>query len=284
MIIGHEAQLGQLRQAGKSGQLANSYLFSGPDGIGKKLVAIEFIKGLFCTAPSPAPCGTCIPCLKIEHNTHPDVIMVSVEEDKKDISIEQMRKVQSSIQMHPLEGRYKIVIIDNAEKMNASAANSMLKALEEPPAVTHFFLVTSRPHMLLPTILSRCHKISFSPPQAMSIVPYIQKTAGIDEKMAELLANVSGGSIGLALSLSTDLLNEALEAVQKIWNRTGPSELIAIAERWGKSDVDHGTILAFLISIYRDIALYQAVKKPPVFKMIAEKIAAMAETTPPRTT
>lgn len=294
-IIGHRSQLNQLRKAAVSGQLANAYLLAGPEGIGKKLVVLEFAMELFCAnvaaeftlpklsrASSAATyghaCAVCPQCQKILHNTHPDVSIITVLEDKKDISIKQMREMQSTIQMHPLEGKYKIIIIDNAENMSISAANSVLKALEEPPKATHFFLITSRPHILPPTIISRCQKIHFSPLSLPEIIPHIQKETGVDEETAGLLASISCGSLGLALTLPIGTLNDVTASIKKVLARTGPAEIIETAEKWGKSDSNHGAILSVIISIYKDIAVYQASKKAPSFAKLSKDIINIAKT------
>lgn len=264
MLIGHSKQLEQLRQAVKSGQLASSYLFCGPDGIGKKLVAFQ-VAGEMANDPH-----------RVENGTHPDVIFLTLLEDKKDIIIEQTRKMQASVQMHPLESKYKIVIIDNAEKMNPATANSLLKILEEPPKATHFFLISSRPHMLLPTILSRCQKINFSPPPESEAVPFIAKKLGIDEAKAALLYSISGGSIGIAATISTELMDDVIEQMGSLLTRPSPTRLIATAEGWAKGDISHETILSIIAHIYHQSALKSLghpVRSSPKLTQLIDPIA-----------
>lgn len=265
-MIGHQTQLDRLRKAAASDQLANAYLFTGPEGIGKKLVAFQFASELLASE-------------KVFNSTHPDVQFITVLEDKKDISIEQLREMSAGVQMHPMEGRYKIVIIDNAERMNASAANSVLKILEEPPRATHFFLITSRPHMLLPTILSRCQKIAFSPPPISDIIGLIERSAGIDRASAELLAHITCGSIGQAITFPAETLKNVVTAIQKVWEFKKPADILATAEVWGKKETDHKAVLAIILAVYHDIASYQAIKKAPVFASLASQIISIAEKT-----
>lgn len=257
-VIGHSGQLERLKDAALSGRLANAYLLAGPDGIGKRSALQVFIMWLFCGNKDNAPCLECIPCRKVLHGTHPDVLSIAVEDDRKDITIEQIRKMQDAIQMHPLEGRYKVIIIDEAERMNDSSANSALKVLEEPPSSTHFFLVTSRPHMLLPTIISRCQKIGFSPPPPSETIPFIMEKRGTDRETASLLVSISGGSIGTALRLPVEAITDVTESLKRLWNKAGPTEVMAMAERWSRPGVDHSAVLLTMISIYRDIATCQA--------------------------
>lgn len=273
-LIGHKNQLDQLRKAAGLGQLANSYLFSGPEGIGKRLAAQSFVMELFCECKPGAECNN---CKRILHNTHPDVINIDVYEDKKDISIEQLRDMQSAIQLHPLEGKFKVVIINNAERMNQASANSLLKVLEEPPKNTHFFLITSRHHMLLPTILSRCQKLQFSPPPLNEVAEYISKTRNIDKEMSTLIAKITSGSIGLALNFPIETLNDAVSSLKNIWKKPSPTEIVTIAEKWGKSDTDQTTLISILAKVYLDIIEYKMTKRGTDFKMLSEGISAAAE-------
>ncbi len=268
MLIGHQKQVEQLRQAVKTGQLASSYLFSGPDGIGKRLVALQMAGEMAGDVH------------RVENGTHPDVIFLTLLEEKKDINIEQTRKMQAAVQMHPLESKYKVVIIDNAEKMNSAAANSVLKILEEPPKATHFFLISSRPHMLLPTILSRCQKINFSPPPEAEAVPFIAKQLGIDEAKAALLYSISGGSIGIASTISTELMDTVIEQIGSLLARPSPTRLIITAEGWAKGDISHETILSIIAHIYHQSALKslgQTVKSSP---SLVQFIASIANNAP----
>jgi DNA polymerase-3 subunit delta' len=262
--------LEQLRQAVRTGRLASSYLFSGPEGIGKKLTAVT-VAGEMTGDPQ-----------RTENGSHPDVIFVTLLEDRKDIVIEQTRELQASVQMHPLESPYKIVIIDNAEKMNSAAANSLLKILEEPPKATHFFLISSRPHMLLPTILSRCQKLNFAPPVEAEAVPFIAKKLGVDEARAGLLYLISGGSIGLALAISTEMIGEAgviddvIEKMAAVLGKPSPTRLISIAEGWAKGEAPRETILAIIAHIYHQAALKAlgtAANAPPKLAQIIDSVA-----------
>lgn len=236
-LIGHDEQLKQLHTAASSGRLAHAYLFSGLDGIGKKLSALQFTKELFGGDT------------RVEKNTHPDLFMISAE--KKDITIEQVREMQAKVQLHPLEAKYKIVIIDDAEKMNQASANSLLKTLEEPPSATHFFLITSREELLLPTIISRCQRVAFSPLSLADIARLIKENRGIDDETAKRLAEISGGSLSFALSFPLELLNEAFSFSQKLVSgNIKTSELLLAAEKWSKSDVNHAAVLAVIAKTF----------------------------------
>lgn len=255
-MIGHTSQIERLKKIAESGQLANAYLFTGLDGIGKKLVAKQFAASLLNTSFG-----------RLENNSHPDFFMVSVDPEKKDITIDQMREMQGKLQMHAMEGKYKIVIIDEAERMNQAAANSALKILEEPPQATHFFLITSRPHLLLPTIVSRCQKVLFSPPPLNETTELIKNKVGCDAATAKILAGVSCGSIGLAVNFPVETLKEVTSAIQKMWGKISPSEILRLAEVWGKSETSWAT-LATILAIYRDALTYKMTGKETVFDSI----------------
>ena len=254
--------------------MANCYIFTGPEGIGKRLAAHAFVMGLYCEKGSA--CGECLPCQKFQHGTHPDVHFLSVLEDKKEISIDQVRAVQAAIQMKPVEGRYKMVLINNAEDLSDGAENSALKSLEEPPPATHFILITARPHLLLPTIVSRCQRIPFSPPSAGEAIPIIQEKAKVTAKMASFLYSASSGSIGLALSIPPEAVDEAVAFLKKMWEKILPSEIISASERWGKDSARQSAILAVINSIYRDILVCKTSGRRPSTGLIDSEMSVQA--------
>lgn len=270
-LVGHKEEFDGLLGFEKAGQLAHAYLFAGIEGIGKKLFAFEFAKALFCLHPSfdGRPCGNCRNCQRVDHGNHPDLFFVARLEDKKDIIIDQTRDLQSQVQMSPIDGKYKIVIIDDSEKMNGAAANSLLKILEEPPKATVFFLLTSRLHMLLPTIVSRCQKVFFHPPPEEDSIRLIKQLRSIDNNLARLLFNLTGGSIGSSLVFPVEVIDETLTAMKGLWQKTSPKEITALAEKWGKNeDVDPGAVLSVLLSIYRDMLLFKTTGKQTAFETI----------------
>lgn len=182
-IIGHPTAIRILTGAMRRGRVASAYLFAGEEGIGKRLTALNFAKALNCETPvaddgGAVPvdaCGHCPACRKIEVGTHPDFMIV--EPDRGEIKIAQIRRddsakneqgeayrsVEEMIQFRALEARTRVVIVDDADTMNQSAANAFLKTLEEPPEDTTIILVSSRPDVLPQTIRSRCLRVTFRP-------------------------------------------------------------------------------------------------------------------------
>ncbi|OIN96700.1 DNA polymerase III subunit delta' [Candidatus Desantisbacteria bacterium CG1_02_38_46] len=143
----------------KTGRIANTYLFTGLQGTGKKFAAIQFAKALNC--PNGG-CEQCPSCIKIGEFSHPDVHIITPELNKDSILVDQMRNMQREAYLKPFIARFKVYIIEEAGNMTEEAANSLLKILEEPPVDTVFILTTSSPQDILPTIISRCQMVRFT--------------------------------------------------------------------------------------------------------------------------
>ncbi|MDZ4676161.1 MAG: DNA polymerase III subunit delta' [Oligoflexia bacterium] len=172
-IVGHTSIVKALKEVLHSNRgRAPAFLFSGPSGVGKKLVALAWAQGLLCKQPN-APCGKCSTCDRISRSQHPDLLIVSPGESPT-LKIEQIRDIQNFISLKSYEGAAKVVIIDEAQTMNAQSSNALLKTLEEPPAHCYFILVTSNKGALLSTIISRCQRVFFgslSTQELKKIVP-----------------------------------------------------------------------------------------------------------------
>ena len=159
-IIGNDKTKELLVNSINSNNLVHSYMFVGPDGIGKKLFATELAKIVLCTSSEKA-CNSCSSCIKFNSNNHPDFTIID-SEDGKNIKIGQIRLLQEQISEKPIVSEKKIYIINNADLMTIEAQNCLLKTLEEPPEYALIILVLSNENKLLNTINSRCTKISFN--------------------------------------------------------------------------------------------------------------------------
>jgi DNA polymerase III delta' subunit len=169
-ITGHGRQTGLLARSVSRNTLPPSLIFAGPSKVGKRATAVALAQALNCIEPRiPGPgspgshdaCGRCSPCRRIARGMHPDVLSVEPG-DNGSIKIDQVRDVIGRAAYRPFEGRVRVVIVDEADAMVPAAQNALLKTLEEPPASSIFILVTSRPDLLLPTVLSRCVKLWFA--------------------------------------------------------------------------------------------------------------------------
>lgn len=158
-VRGHTSVREALKTALKKERLPSALLFRGPESVGKKIVAMELARDLLCEGGAPA-CGTCGSCLRMSKGQHEGCLMVRTEEIS--LKLEDIDVIFSFIRLKLL-GRARVIIIDDAHKLNIQSANRLLKTLEEPPPHTHFILVTSQESLLPVTIRSRCQLVRFGP-------------------------------------------------------------------------------------------------------------------------
>jgi DNA polymerase-3 subunit delta' len=166
-IYGHTRQVELLKSYSGSDRIPHAFLFSGPAGTGKTRVAREFFMAVNCLEHRGDACKRCKSCLKVLAGGHPD--LVELNPLARWIKVDEMREVLSGIGLKPFESRMKFVVIEPAESLNRESSNALLKTLEEPPPNTVIVLVSHRPRLLLPTILSRCQSVRFS--QREMVVP-----------------------------------------------------------------------------------------------------------------
>ncbi len=217
-IIGHDFQKNILLRAARENVASHSYLFTGPDGIGKKMVAIEFAKLLNC-GEALRETGNrceCPSCRKIDKGIHPDVALVEFT-GVKNIKVDQIRdEIEERLYLRPFEGRFKIVIVDECERMNHNAQNAFLKTLEEPPPDSLIILLSSRSDSLLPTLRSRCRVVEFGALPEGHIAQLLRDRNGLSPEDALLSAGLSGGSIGKALGLDKDIMEWRTELLSRL--------------------------------------------------------------------
>lgn len=214
-LTGNERVKSLLRKILESGRVPGALMFAGEDGVGKKLFALELAKALNCRTPRGVEgCGQCPPCKRtgkfnypqssdpddwkeIIWTDHGDVGMVVAP--KRVLRVDQMRLIEREANFRPYEGNARVLLIDEADKLNDESSNALLKVLEEPPHTSHIVLLTSRPAMLLPTIRSRCQMIRFSPLTSGEIETHLVKNKIAGAAEARIIARVARGSLGRAL-------------------------------------------------------------------------------------
>jgi len=241
-VVGHERALKVLARALASGRVAHSYLFWGPDGIGKERTAMAMAAVLLCKDPGALqagrPCGHCASCAKTAHaddpTSHPDMHLLAPGEKK--ISVEDVRTLQQALSFQAYEKGRRIAIIRDAFRMSREAANALLKTVEEPPPETHLFILAPHRARLLPTLVSRCQAIRFDPlPEAE--VEKVLVANGVEAGTARNLAALSGGSPGAALALDSETVGEVEREARAITDgleEMGVAQRFAISERWSK--------------------------------------------------
>lgn len=201
-VVGHKWAVDLLKRALASGRVAHAYLLTGPPQIGKRSLALNFAQALNCLSDNneEKPCGQCLACSKIAHGNHPDVQII--EGEGGTLKIDQMRTLRHEASLSPLEGRWKVYIIRQMEQATAEAANCLLKTLEEPPSNVILMLTASEAEALLPTIVSRCQVLNLRPLATETVQRSLQERWEVDAERAQLLARLSGGRLGWAVTAS----------------------------------------------------------------------------------
>ena len=209
-IIGHEHAINTLRRALVTERVRHAYLFTGPEHIGKALLARRFAQTLLCTGgPDPRmapqnPCNVCLSCRKVMHNNHPDVHYIARPPDKQFILIDQVRALQSDSARKTLEGRRNVFIIQGMHEMNVQAANCLLKTLEEPEPDVVLLLTAPDPGQLLPTILSRVQQIPMHLLTTTQIKTALEERWQVEPEEAALIAALAAGRMGWAVQAVED--------------------------------------------------------------------------------
>ncbi len=203
-IHGHDAPRGLFENAWRQHRLAHAYLFTGPDGVGKKRFARELARALLCEArPTDqlVACERCDACIQAEAGTHPDLHVIAMPEDKNEFTIGPIREATEKLRLKPMRGGHRVLILEDADRLNPEAGNAFLKTLEEPPPKTLQILLAARP-TLLRTILSRCQVVRFTPLGREDFATVLRAEGIDDASTIERLHRISGGSPGLALALN----------------------------------------------------------------------------------
>ncbi len=255
-IIGHVRQKEFLRRTLAHNRLAHAYLFEGPQGVGKRLTALALARTVFCAEATG--CGDCIPCRKIDHNNHPDLHIL--EPDGKQIKIEQIRNLQKTLAFKPVESTRRICLIDQADKMNPAAANSLLKTLEEPSAETLIVLISARPEALLTTVLSRCQRLPFARLPQSCIESTLIEQRGYDQKEAHIIAALADGSFQMALDRDPTIYLERRIEILKQVTALSAGSILPLMELAKELSTEKETIpqtLELLQAFYRDLLLYR---------------------------
>ncbi|MDY6851022.1 MAG: DNA polymerase III subunit delta' [Thermodesulfobacteriota bacterium] len=206
-VIGHEKPLNLLRTMLVNDRLPHALLFTGPAGVGKRTLAVALAQAVNCLGPNPSePCGLCSACRKIKRGVHPDFIELEPDGRLRTIKIERVRELRNKAAFRPYEGRTKVFIVREADRMGIEAANAMLKTLEEPPPDTLIILTSPEESGLLPTIVSRCLRLNLAPLPGAAIENWLIRERSADAAQARLLASLSGGCLGRAMDMDAETI------------------------------------------------------------------------------
>jgi len=267
-IIGQERPKRFLKQVMARDKIPHAYLFSGMPGVGKTTTARALAMALNCMeAQEREGCGRCPQCRRFMGGNYPDFSIL--EPEGRTIKIEQIRDLNRALAFAPVAGEYRVCVIRAAETMTAEAANAFLKTLEEPPPGNVFVLSATEPLDLLPTIVSRCQRVSFQPLPAGDIAGWLVREKGENPETAAVLARIAGGSLGRALRMrETEFLarrEEWLLAIRKIPSLAAQEAVDAALKwtEWGKRQGRSGSggeaglldVMEVWQSWYRDLML-----------------------------
>jgi len=264
-----------LRTAVRSARVSHAYLFAGPAGVGRLDAATAFAQLLNCERPDGEDaCGQCRSCRRIAEGLHPDVRVVDVERglllDPQDktktvIGIDQVRALRHEVSFAPLEGRYKVYILAGADRMQAEAANSLLKVLEEPPPQVVIILIaeTTVPMRMMTT--SRCQLVRFSLVPGPAIEQALIQRLGIDPGRARFIAALAGGQLGRAMmwARSAEALewrDQVLDLLERL-ETADPLERMDAAEAFSKERDRVADLLDAALFWYRDVLVYQETRE-----------------------
>lgn len=291
-IRGHARIIDTLQRAVLSDTVAHAYLFAGPDGVGKELIARTFAAALLCDRRPSGPCGICSACARAASEKHPDLITVwrTKLEKKSDewvetvaqfITIDRIREISRIARYSPVEAKQRVVLIREADTMNEPAANALLKTLEEPVSATVFVLITARPHLLLPTILSRCQRVSFGALDRASMAAILTEQRQLEPERAELIAAMADGSLSAAFALvDADAIGHRDEWLDRFaaLHLSEPDQVLAVAATMAEDKARLTVVLDLLRLWVRDLLLVRAGASPDLLtnRDRAPAIAALA--------
>ena len=252
----HDQQWQQMQLARTNDRLPHALLLEGPDGIGLNHFAQCLARNLLCDQhqASEIACGNCKNCHLLHAESHPDLQNIGPEEEGKQIRVEQIRKLIEFINLTSQYGQYKIVIIDPAENMNRSTANTLLKTLEEPPAQSLIMLISHRPNLLPITIRSRCQRIRFNPTFSDASVHWLRDKLNDSVNAVELLKAAQGAPLAaLALSENDTLqqTNEILSDLNSLQKQQ--CDPVDVAARWNKYNATR--VLQLLLQIFNTMTM-----------------------------
>jgi DNA polymerase-3 subunit delta' len=267
-IVGQPQAVRYLLNSIRNRRLAHAYLFAGGEGVGKTSCAISLVQAFNCEGGVEDGCGSCSACRKVMQFNSPDFTRIEPGGAARVIAISDIRRLRREIYLQPVEGKYKVFLLSCAERMNEESGNALLKVLEEPPEKSLLILSTSHPHLLLPTILSRCQVVAFRKLAPEEVAEVLRKKMDVGDAQAGFAANLSEGSPGRAMTLLRDGLDER-ERVMSWLGKNEANEvenILSMAEERTSKSGNSGAerrkklimFLDIVLSWYRDLLMIAA--------------------------
>ncbi|MGV7976606.1 MAG: DNA polymerase III subunit delta' [Anaerolineaceae bacterium] len=273
-ICGHETAVAFLKEHTKPEKLRHAYLITGPQGIGRRTLALAFVKALNCQNP-PAPgefCDVCTVCRQINAQSFADLTVLAPEEGHQDLRIDQIRVVQQSLALAPYQAKYRVVLILDFQRATAAASNALLKSLEEPPARAVLVLTADAEENLLPTIASRCQIVRLRPLPMEKAGAWLEEKLQVPKERAALLAHLSSGRVGAAVRFEQDpeLLSayeEALDKLQELLcqkRRQRLQYVEGLQKKKGSQRELAGQLVSAWLTFWRDLLIVRSGAEMPL--------------------
>ncbi|MBW2061820.1 MAG: DNA polymerase III subunit delta' [Deltaproteobacteria bacterium] len=258
-LIGHERPLKMIRAMLVRERLPHALLITGPTGVGKHTFALALAQAVNCERPeSGEACGVCSACDKIGRGVHPDVVEIEPEGRTQVIKIVRIRELRTQVSFRPFEGRTKVFLIREAQKMHEASANALLKTLEEPPPVSLIILTAPEEGDLLPTVVSRCLRLGLAPLSRGLVEDWLERKRGLTGAEARLLASFSGGCLGRVKDLEPEAIFEKRRNTLEKLEQLEPGRPLA-ALKWAddlaKAEDERTMLFDFLRFWYRDLMI-----------------------------
>jgi DNA polymerase-3 subunit delta' len=266
-IVGHAWAVKLLRQAVEAGSVSHAYLFTGLPGVGKMTLARALAAALLCQGED-APCGDCRGCRLVASGNHPDLHVIESERPGESLKIDQVRDLQRQLSLTPLEGRWRVAVLRRFEEATTSAANALLKTLEEPPSYVVLAVLARDADTLLPTIVSRCQQVSLRPLPAARVERALVERWGAEPEQAKLLAHLSGGRLGWAVRTLEDSAGlqrraQRLDELGELLNAPTTARF-RYANRLARDPVATQETLNLWLGWWRDVLLLAAEADAPL--------------------
>ena len=263
-IIGQQSIKTHFENAISTGKVSHAYILSGEEGMGKMTLAEAFALSLLCENRDQAPCLVCHSCKQVLSHNHPDLIYVTHEKPAS-IGVDDIRyQLNDTVGIKPYSSKYKIYIVDEAEKMTQQAQNALLKTIEEPPAYAVIILLTSNQEMFLPTILSRCIQLKLKPLKDREVKDFLIKEKKIPEDKAEVYGAFARGNLGKAIHLAESeefqIVYQTMLALLKHLRGMDIAELMETIRKLKDDHLNLDECLDFMQLWYRDVLMFKVTK------------------------